>query len=67
MVRLRAGSHDTVEVDLEEPGSSVGGTGLAVVASVAAVVDVGDAAAACREAVRTAGWAKEHRLKLTLG
>lgn len=67
-MRLRAGSHGTVEVGLEEPGSSAGGTGLEVVASVAAVIDVGDAAAAaCKEAVRTAGWAKEHRLKLMLG
>lgn len=66
-MRLRAGSHGTVEVGLEEPGSSAGGTGLEVVASVAAVIDVGDAAAACKEAVRTAGWAKGHRLKLMLG
>lgn len=64
---MRAGSHGTVEVGLEEPGSSAGGTGLEVAASVAAVIDVGDAAAACREAVRTAGWAKEHMLKLMLG
>lgn len=54
-MRLRAGSHGTVEVGLEEPGSSADGTELEVVASAAAVVDVGDAAAACREAARTAG------------